>query len=64
VKTNETSLEEVACGKTFTPAVIVGIAYHEPGKYEEEVNGEIAVVDIVDYRESSGEGEPFVDMIP
>ena len=44
MQTDQTALEEIAVGHA-SPAVVVGIADDEARKDEEEIDGQIAVVD-------------------
>ena len=64
VEAYEAPFEKVAGGESVTPAVVVGIADHETREHEEKVDGEIAVIDVADHRQASGEGKTLVDMIP
>ena len=63
VQADEAPLEEVAQRERLAPAVVVGIADDEAGKDEEEVYGQIAVVDHRDDGASGGEGQSLEDVV-
>ena len=63
VQADEASLEEVAQGQRFAPTVVVGIADDEAGEDEEEIHGQVAMVDDGDEGASGGEGQSLEDVV-
>ncbi len=65
MQADETAADEAPHGKTPRPqTIIIGIADHETGEDEKEVDSEIAVVDAPDGRRvATREGKALEDMI-
>ena len=63
MQTDDSATEEVAQRESLLPAVIVGIADNETGEDEEEVDGQITVVDECDDRAPSCKGEAFENVV-
>ena len=60
----EAPAEEVADRKTAAPAVVVGVGDDEAREHEEEIDGQVAVVDAFDRGAAAGKGVPFEDVVP
>ena len=60
----EASAEEVADRKTAAPAVVVGVGDDEAREHEEEIDGQVAVVDAFYRGAAAGKGVPFEDVVP
>lgn len=54
----EASAEEVADRKTAAPAVVVGVGDNEAREHEEEIDGQVAVVDAFYCGAAAGKGVP------
>ena len=63
VESNQSTLEEVAQTHAFAQAVVVSIADDETGQDEEEVYGQITVVDDGNEGTSGGKGQTFEDVV-
>ena len=63
MQADKAPFEKSRQGKSLFPSVVIGIAYHKPGKYEEKVYRQIAMIETGDDGQVARKGIALEDVI-